>query len=92
VSTGLALATLRALGAGLAACWEALLELAGFRAFSLSAAKDEIDIRAMMHAGKQRLMKRRVTKRFSGVKAVLSMPKINQNLASVIETPDSVHK
>jgi hypothetical protein len=88
----LALATLRALGAVLVVCWDALLELTGFRALSLSAANVEKDNRAVMQTGTQRLMKRWISKRLSEVKAVLSKPKIKLNLASVIKSFESVHK
>jgi hypothetical protein len=80
------------LGAVLAVCCDALLEVTGFRALSLSAANEERDIRAVMQTGTQRLMTRWVSKRLSEVKAVLSMPKIKLNLASVIKSFDSVHK
>jgi hypothetical protein len=68
------------------------LAATGFRAFSLSAAKLGSDIKAKMHKGKQGLKTRQENRRFSGFKAILSRLKVIWNLASAIETHDSVPK
>jgi hypothetical protein len=68
------------------------LAATGFRAFSSSAAKLGSDIKAKMHKGKQGLKTRQENRRFSGFKAILSRLKVIWNLASAIETHDSVPK
>jgi len=92
---GLEVFLAEALGEGLAVfCAETtgFLAAIGFRALSLSAAWVESDIKANMHRGKHGLKTRQENRRFSGFKAILSSPKVDQNLASVIETSASVPK
>jgi hypothetical protein len=59
---------------------------------SFSAACVETDMGTRIHKEMHKLMVRCENKRWSDVKTILSVAKVSQNLASVIETCSSVHK